>query len=94
MHISSYQGGARGLERLACLKYYNIWKNESRLTSGLNAAENTDYMKKISNKSCLELNSLQKSHQARIYLPPTTPTPWSEARRLGRLMWLKYYNVQ
>ncbi len=40
------QGGARGLERLAYLKYYNVWKHENRLTLGLNAAENTDYMKK------------------------------------------------
>ncbi len=51
------QGGARGLKRLACLKYYNVWKCENRLTLELNAAENTDYMKKISSKSCLELNS-------------------------------------
>ncbi len=42
---TSPQGGARGIERLACLKY-NAWKHENRLTLGLNAAENTDYMEK------------------------------------------------
>ncbi len=52
------QGGARGLERWACLKYYNVWKCKNRLTLGLIAAENIDYMKKISSKSCLDLNSL------------------------------------
>ncbi len=47
MYISS-PGGAKGLKRLACLKYYIAWKHEIRLTLGLNAAENTDYMKKTS----------------------------------------------
>ncbi len=58
------QSGARGRERLACLKYDNVWKHENRLTLGLNAAENTNYMEKISNKSYLELNS----HSWRICL--------------------------
>ncbi len=40
------RGGARGLERLACLKYYNVLKCENRLNLGLNAAKNSDYMKK------------------------------------------------
>ncbi len=43
MYISPPQGGARGLERLAC---YNVWKRENRLILGLNATENTDYLKK------------------------------------------------
>ncbi len=57
MYISPTQVGAWGLKRLACLKYYNVWKCENRLTLELSAGENTDYMKKISSKSCLKLNS-------------------------------------
>ncbi len=45
MSISS-QSGAMGLERLPCLKYYNVLKQENRLTLGLNAVKNIDYMKK------------------------------------------------
>ncbi len=41
----SHQSGARGLESLRCLKYY-VLKRINRLTLGLNAAKNTDYMKK------------------------------------------------
>ncbi len=41
MYISP-QDEARGLERLAYLKYYNVWKHENTLTSGLGATENTD----------------------------------------------------
>ncbi len=39
--------GARGLQRLICLKYYDVLKLEIRSTLGLNAAKNTDYMKKL-----------------------------------------------
>ncbi len=46
--------------------YYDAWKLGNRLTLGLNAAENTNYMKKISSKSCLELNFLQKSRWAHM----------------------------
>ncbi len=42
----SPRSGARGLERLPCLKQYNVLKQENRLTLGLNAAKGTDYMKK------------------------------------------------
>ncbi len=38
--------GAQELQRLTCLKYYNVLKWESRFTLGLNAAKNTDYIKK------------------------------------------------
>ncbi len=45
MSISS-RSGARGLERLPYLKYYDVLKWENRLTFRLNAAKNMDYMKK------------------------------------------------
>ncbi len=45
--------------------------------------------KKVSSKSCLELNSLQKSQLARMYI-----SPQSGDKGLERLIWLKYYNEQ
>ncbi len=42
--------------------YYDVWKWGNRLTLELNSAENKNYEKKVSSKSCLELNYLQKSH--------------------------------
>ncbi len=44
----SPSSGARGLERLICLKYYTVQKWESRFTFRLNAAKNTHYIKKCS----------------------------------------------
>ncbi len=41
--------------------------------------------KKASNKSCSELNFVQKSAQAHMSF-----SPWSGARGLERLIWLKY----
>ncbi len=46
--------------------YYDVWKWRNRLTLRLNVVENTNYMKKVLNKSCLELNSLQKSQLAHM----------------------------
>ncbi len=45
MSVSPWSG-AWGLQKLRCLKYYNILKPESRFTLGLNTAENADYIKK------------------------------------------------
>ncbi len=45
MSISPWSG-ARGPERLPFLKYYNVLKQEYRLTLGPKAAKNTDYMTK------------------------------------------------
>ncbi len=42
----SPKSGAGKLQTLICLKYYNLLKLESRFTLWLNAAKNTDYMKK------------------------------------------------
>ncbi len=36
----------RVFQRLICSKYYNVLKQESRFTLRLNAAKNTDYIKK------------------------------------------------
>ncbi len=47
-HVYLPQSGARGLERLTCSKYYNVPKRENRLTLGLNATKNSNYMKKVS----------------------------------------------
>ncbi len=52
---------ARGLQRIPCLKYYNVLKWENRFTLGLNTTKNTDYIKNPSNKSCLELNFPEKT---------------------------------
>ncbi len=39
---------------------FEIMQRESRLTLGVNALKNTDYIKNVSNKNCLEFNFLQK----------------------------------
>ncbi len=44
--------------------------------------------KKASNKSCLELNFIQKSSRVHMSI-----SAWSGARGLQRLIWLKYYFV-
>ncbi len=61
--------------------YYDVWKLRNRLTLRLNVAENTNYMKKVLNKSCLELNFLQKSQLAHMSI-----SPQSGDRGLERLM--------
>ncbi len=53
--------------------YYDVWKWGNRLTLGLNGAQNTNYMKKVSSKSYLELNSLQNSHWTHMYISPFPP---------------------
>ncbi len=69
MSISPWSG-ARGLQRLIFLKYYNTLKWESRFTLGLNTAKNMHYIKKISknasNESCLELNFIHKNQWAQM----------------------------
>ncbi len=86
---SSSRSGARGLERLILLKYYNAPKWQIIFTLGLNAAKNNDFMEKSFNKSCLELIPDKKS-SGRIHLFPLGV----ESGGLERLMWLKYYSVQ
>ncbi len=64
--------GARRLQRSVCLKLYNVQKWEIGFTFGLNAAKNTHYVKKGSNKSCLELNFVQKSSRAHMSISPAS----------------------
>ncbi len=46
-HMSiSHRSGDRGLERYASLKYFNVEKQKSRFTLGLDAAKNTNHIKK------------------------------------------------
>ncbi len=48
VHMSiSPSCGARELEKLICIRYYIVLKWESRFTFGLNAAQTTDYIKKM-----------------------------------------------
>ncbi len=61
--------------------YYDVWKWRNRLTLGLDVAENTNYMKEVLNKSCLELNSLQRSQLAHMSI-----SSQSGNRGLERLM--------
>ncbi len=42
----SPMSGARGLQRLSSLKYYNVLKWEKRFTLKLDAAKNTHFLKK------------------------------------------------
>ncbi len=51
-------------------------------------AKNTHQIKKVSNKSCSELDFVQKSPRGHMSI-----FPQSGARRLERLIWLKYYFV-
>ncbi len=70
---------------------YNVWKGGNRLTLGLSAAKNTNYMKKISNQSCSDFHFLEKTQWAHMSI---FPRPWSGASGLERLIWSKYYNAQ
>ncbi len=62
VHMSVFsKSGARGLQRLPCLKYY-IRKQESRFTLELNTARNIRYIKKkLQIKVGGELNFPQKT---------------------------------
>ncbi len=61
-------GSSKGFQRSGCLKSFNVQKYEIRFTLALSAANNTHYIKKASNKSCSELNFVQKSQWTRICL--------------------------
>ncbi len=61
---------ARGLERLIWLKYYIVLKWPITFNLGPNVAENTHPIKKSLNKSCSELNFVQKSLLAHMSISP------------------------
>ncbi len=71
--------------------YYDVWKWRKRLTLGLIVPENTNYMKKVSSKSCLFRIKFftKESLGTHVYLTP----PQGAARGLERLAYLKYYDV-
>ncbi len=84
---TSSQSGARGLERLPCLKY-NALTWENRMTLRLNAVENSDCMRKSLKWKLLTIQFPIKNFPGiHVCLPQ------SEARVLQRLSCLKYYNV-
>ncbi len=66
----SLQNGARGLKILPCLKYYNVLKQENRLTLGLNTAKNTGFMKTILEVKVVENSISYKKVSRRMYLFP------------------------
>ncbi len=43
---TSFQSGAKGLQRLICFKYYIVLKWKSKFSLELNAAKNSQYMRK------------------------------------------------
>ncbi len=55
------KSGARGLQRFGILKCHNAPEWEYIfISSELNTVEGIDYIEKSSNKSCVELNFIQK----------------------------------
>ncbi len=55
-----------------CFKDYIVLKWEIRFIFRLNTAEITNYIKSCSNKSCFELNFVQKSPWAHMSIFPTS----------------------
>ncbi len=71
MHISiSLRSRARWLQILPFLKYFNVLEWESRFTLGLNAAKNTDYIKK-SFKKLFKIKFATKDQWTHIFISPT-----------------------
>ncbi len=87
----STRSGTTELQRLPCLKYYYVLKQENRLTSELDTAKNTDYTnikKKLRIKKLWRITFPKKnSAGAYVYLPPE----WSQ--KLQKLSCSKYYYV-
>ncbi len=89
MFIFPRSGARRGSKQCHFRNIEMYKKRQSRLTLKLRLVKNTHYVKNASNKSCCELNFVQKSQQAHMCIFPR-----SVARGLQRLPSLKYYNVQ
>ncbi len=63
--------GARGLQRLICLKYFNVIKQGSTFALGLHAAKNTHYIRKSFKKKLLSIEfCIRKYMGAHVYHPP------------------------
>ncbi len=80
-----------GFERFIWLTYYFVLKWQDTFNLGLNAVKNTHHIKKCSNKSCSEFNFVQKCLQA--HMSTSSPPPNGGAKKLKRLVWLKYYII-
>ncbi len=77
---TSLRNGVKGLERLACSKYYYVGKHSIQ---GSTLPKIPIASKKASNKSCSELNLVQKS--LRAHMSVSCPLEWSQgARKIGR----------
>ncbi len=87
MSISPWSG-ARVLERLACSKYYDVGKWQHSIWGSTRPKIRITRRKGL-NESCSNLNFIQKSLRAHM-----STNPRSGARRLERLIWLKYNIVQ
>ncbi len=61
---------AWGLEKLAYSKYCCVGKQQTTSNWEFNAAKNTHHTKKALNKSCSELNFVQKSLQEHMSISP------------------------
>ncbi len=72
-----------GLERLICLKYDIVLKCQIAFNLGLSVAKNTQHTKKASIKSSSELNFVQKSPRAHMFISSKSGT-----RGLERSLWL------
>ncbi len=83
-----HRSGVRGLQRLPTLKYYNVLKQESRFTVGLNAAKNRHYIKK-----CFKWKLFGNQFCTRTSGAHICTFQGSGARGLQRLPSLKYYNA-
>ncbi len=70
-HMSiSPRSGARGLQRLICLKSYTCRNGKLGSLYGSTLPKRSLISKKASNKSCLELNSIQKNPWAHMSISP------------------------
>ncbi len=87
-YVDLPRSGIKGFERLPSLKYYNVQKWESEFTLGSTLPKIRIISKHASTKSCGELNSVQKSKYAYMFI-----FLWSGAGGLQRLICFKYYIV-
>ncbi len=85
MHLYiSPRSGARGYQKLQFLKYYNVLEWESGFTLGMDAANNTNYIKKSLKQKLFSIKFPTKTLWTHISI-----FPWSVARGLQRLSFLK-----
>ncbi len=86
-YVSLPQKWSKGFGRFIWLKYYNAQKCKLHSLYDRTLWKIPLIWKKVSSKSCIELNSLQKSQDAHMSSSP-------QERGLQRLMCFKNYNVE